>query len=81
MDNPDADREPFALALTADEALVLLECLARAEPAGLLAGLLPAERAVLDRLEAQLERTLVAPFDPRYDALLAAARARLASPP
>ena len=78
MDNPDAVREPITLLLSADDALVLFECLARAEFADLLAGLLPPERLVLARLEGQLERTLVAPLDPHYDEVLAAARQRVA---
>ena len=79
MDNPDAIREPIALALSADEALVLFEWLAHAGPAGQLPGLLPVERLVLDSLEAQLERALVAPLDPQYEVVLAAARQRLAA--
>ena len=79
MDNPDAAREPFTLSLSADEALVLLECLARGDATERIEIQHPAERHVLYSLEAQLERSLVATFDAQYRELLAAARERVAT--
>ena len=65
------------LALGPDEALVLFEFLARFTHDERLAIEHPAEERALWALLGGLERRLVAPLDPRYDELLAAARARL----
>lgn len=68
---------PLPLALSADEALVLFELLTRYEQQKRLAVDDPAEDVVLTRLLGALERHLVAPLDPGYAGLLAAARARV----
>jgi hypothetical protein len=78
MDNPDDSHGPFTLSLSADEALVLFECLARSDDQQRVEIVHPAERHALRTVEGQLERALVATFDARYAELLAAARARLA---
>ena len=65
------------LRLTADEALVLFECLARWEDQGAPALADPAEQQVFYRLSGALERALVAPFRADYAELLSAARARV----
>jgi hypothetical protein len=67
-----------SLALTKSEALVLFELLARIDNAASLTFEHPAERTVLWRLEAELEKTLVEPFSPEYDKLLADARKQVA---
>ena len=65
--------------LTADEALVLFEWLARSSAEeGPASFVNQAEQRVLGTIQTFLERQLVAPFDPRYDELLAAARSNLA---
>jgi hypothetical protein len=68
---------PLTVTLSADEALVVFELLSRYEQDGQLAVADAAEGHVLARLLGALERHLVAPFDPRYPALLAAARTRV----
>jgi hypothetical protein len=65
------------LTLTADQALVLFEWLAREDRKGALPTEHRAEQSVLWEIEAQLEKTLVAPLQPDYEVLLAAARERL----
>ena len=65
------------LTLTADQALVLFEWLAREDRKGALPTEHQAEQNVLWEIEAQLEKTLVAPLQPDYEVLLAAARERL----
>ena len=67
-----------SLALTKSEALVLFELLARIDNAASLKFEHPAEQTVLWRLEAELEKTLVEPFSPEYDKLLADARKQVA---
>jgi hypothetical protein len=65
------------LTLTADQALVLFEWLTREDRKGTLPTEHQAEQYVLWEIEAQLEKSLVAPFQPDYEVLLAAARERL----
>lgn len=65
------------LTLTADQALVLFDWLAREDGKGALPIEHQAEQNVLWEIEAQLEKTLVAPLQTDYEVLLAAARARL----
>lgn len=67
---------PILLKLDGDEALLLFEWLLhRKEQAGLVAD--PCERALLGRLEGQLEEHLVAPFRDDYDEWLRLARERV----
>ena len=68
---------PLAITFTPDEAIVLFELLSRYEQEDRLSIEDRAEDAVLTRLLARIERHLVTPFDPRYAALLEAARARI----
>ena len=77
VQNPDAAQEPLLVALSADEALVLFELLARSDEAQLLGGIEPAEERVLWRVEAQLQKALVSPFREEYRTILAAARVRI----
>ena len=65
---------PAVLHLSADEALVLFEFLARVDYEERLAFADAAEERVLTTLLGQLEKQLVAPFDSGYTALLARAR-------
>jgi hypothetical protein len=66
------------LELSADEALVLFEWLARTSDAGHPMPFADeAERRVLDNVLCLLERVLVEPFSAQYDSLLEAARSRL----
>jgi hypothetical protein len=67
------------LSLTNDEALVLFEWLSREDGRSALPIEHPAEQKVLWRLEAQLERTLVEPFQADYSASVSAARERVLS--
>ncbi|MCT7372633.1 hypothetical protein A7R75_26885 [Mycolicibacterium llatzerense] len=69
------NRQPVTLELTADEALVLFEWLARTSQAHApLPFDDPAEQQVLWNLEAALERILVEPFRSDYRTLLHLAR-------
>ena len=77
MQPPPFLETPLELPLAPDEALVLFEFLSRYEAQDRLSIDDPAEDHVLTQLLARLERHLVAPFDPRYAELLAAARARI----
>lgn len=72
-----ASAHSVPVVLSADEALVLFDMLARSGDAGALVVEHPAEEQVLWRFEGALERQLVAPFDPDYAAQLAAAQARI----
>ncbi len=65
------------LTLTADQALVLFEWLAREDGTGTLPIKHQSEQNVLWEIQAQLEKTLVVPLRPDYEVLLAAARERL----
>ena len=66
------------LELSADEALVLFEWLARTSDAGHPMPFADeAERRVLGNVLCLLERVLVEPFSAEYDSLLQAARSRL----
>lgn len=65
------------LTLTRDQAVVLFEWLARCNEEEGFGIEDPAEQRVLWDLEASLESTLVEPFKPEYEQLLAAARARV----
>lgn len=72
--------EHVTLNLTRDEAIVFFEWLSRfnAEEGRQFED--QAERRVLWNLEASLESTLVEPFKPDYDQILAAARSRVRDP-
>jgi len=65
------------ISLTADQALVLFEWLTREDGKGALPTEHQAEQNVLWEIEAQLEKSLVEPLRPDYEALLVAARERL----
>ena len=56
---------PISLTFSPDEALVLFEFVVRSDNAESLPVIDHAEQIVLWRLEAQLEKSLVEPFDPR----------------
>lgn len=68
----------IALELTNDQALVLFELFASAPESGQLTPRHSSEQNALWAIEAQLEKALSEPFDPNYQALLEAARKRLA---
>lgn len=70
----------LSLHLTADEAIVLFEWLARFHGSGDASFQDQAEQRALWNLECMLERDLVAPLRDDYDELLAAARDRLRDP-
>lgn len=72
--------KPVTLTLSRDEAIVLFEWLHRfnAEEGHRFED--QAEERVLWNLEASLESTLVEPFKPEYDEILAAARSRVRDP-
>jgi hypothetical protein len=72
--------DAVSLDLTADEALVLYEFLARYTNSDQLETVDQAEQRALWNLCAMLERSLVAPFDADYAAQLALARGRLRDP-
>jgi len=67
--------------ISTDEALVLDALLATLNDRGPLNITHPAELRALWNLHAALEKVLVEPFQPDYDQLLAAARARLTDAP
>ena len=67
------------LRLSHDEALVAFELLARFEETNALSLQHNAEFLVLSTLSGQLQKLLVEPFEASYSALLAEARARVAS--
>ncbi len=67
----------LSLFLSQDEALVLFEVLARFQETDKLSLVNNAEFIALSRVSAQLDKLLVAPFDPNYLNLLAEARTRL----
>lgn len=73
------DAENLVLKLTSDEALVLFEFLHRFEESDELSLEHVAEYIALLRVSAQLDKSLVAPFDPAYVSLLEGARARLSA--
>lgn len=66
-----------SIELTADEALVLFEWLARFNEKVDAAFEDEAEQRVLFDLESKLESSLTAPLEPNYQALLATARSRV----
>jgi hypothetical protein len=75
-------REGVTLELTADEALVLFDWLARASDAGHPVPFVDhAEQRVLWDIECMLERVLVEPFSADYALLLEAARSRIRGDP
>jgi len=74
------ENEPVTIDLTPDEALVLFDFLSRYNDSDRLETVDQAEQRVLWDLCASLERVLVAPFDPKYVELLAAARDRVRDP-
>jgi hypothetical protein len=67
--------KPVTIELTGDEALVLFEWLAKLDEAKLVEA--EAEKRVLWRLEAALERVLVEPLARNYDQLVEQARQRI----
>jgi hypothetical protein len=67
----------LVLELTADQALVLFEWLARFNQKDDVAFEDDAERRVLFDLESKLESSLTAPLEPNYKDLLAVARSRV----
>jgi hypothetical protein len=69
--------EQVTIRLSSDQALVLYELLSRFDQEEELSIEDRAEERVLGDVHAQLEKALVAPFDPRYEELVAAARDRL----
>ena len=69
-----------SLDLSEDEALVLFEFLTRYGESDRLEIADQAEQRALWNLCANLEKTLVEPFDPGYGELLVAARGRLRAP-
>jgi hypothetical protein len=69
-----------ALALTADQALVLFDILAElSDGSRMRISLNEAEKGVLNHLEASLEAVLVEPFKENYRELVLQAHARLVS--
>ena len=68
------------LEISREEALVLFEWLSRFNKAEDVIFADQAEQRVLWDIEAMLESTLVEPFDPKYDELLEAARAKVRDP-
>jgi len=75
---PSESRGEVSLTMSSDEALVLFDWLARTSDATHPVPFAdPAEQLVLWNLEALLERVLVAPLKPDYDALLDDARRRM----
>lgn len=69
------------ISLTADQALVLFEWLAREDGKGGLSVDHQAEQCVLWNIEAQLEKALVEPLQPDYADKVASARERLVAGP
>jgi hypothetical protein len=69
--------ETIPITLTPDEALVLFERLSTLDKADSLPAEDSAEEKVFWSIIAQLEKVLVEPFHPKYDDLLAEAKARL----
>ncbi len=69
--------DAVAVQLTPDEALILFDWLGRFNESGDGTFRDQAEQRVLWDIQAALESSLVAPLDPQYDRLLAAARDRV----
>jgi hypothetical protein len=69
--------DEISLAMGRSEALVLFEMLAAFSTQPVLKISSPAERLALVRLHGALEKTLVEPFMPNYEAVIDEARARL----
>ena len=67
------------LSLTQDQALVLFEFFARFQDSNRLRLHNNAEFLALSAIAAQIEKSLVQPFGPRYGELLKQAQARLAA--
>jgi len=75
---PSESRGEVSLTMSANEALVLFDWLARTSDATHPVPFAdPAEQLVLWNVEALLERVLVAPLTPDYDVLLDDARRRV----
>jgi hypothetical protein len=72
--------DKVTLEISREEALVFFEWLARFNKAEDVAFADQAEQRVLWDIEAMLESALVEPFDPKYDELLEAARAKVRDP-
>jgi len=66
--------DAVAIQLTPDEALVVFDWLSRFNESGDGTFRDQAEQRVLWDIQAALESSLVAPLDPQYDRILAAAR-------
>lgn len=71
--------KPIEIRLTQDEALVLFEFFARFEETNRLRLMNNAEFIALSRISAQLDRSMVQPFQPDYGELLEAATQRLSN--
>jgi hypothetical protein len=71
--------ETVTLTLTPDQALVLFEFFARFQDTDRLAFAHVAEYLALTRIAAQIDKAVVAMFDPEYTELLAAARDRVSA--
>lgn len=69
--------QPVQLELTEDEALVLFEFLARFDDSDTLSLVDQAEERMLWNLHCRLQKQLVEIFDPNYETMVEAARARL----
>ena len=67
--------KPVTIELSGDEALVLFEWLAKLDEAELVEG--EAEKRVVWRVEAALERVLAQPFERNYGELVEQARQRV----
>jgi hypothetical protein len=70
--------ESVTITLSHDEALVLFEFFARFDESDDFTLRNTAEYLAFSRISAQLDKALVEPFKPDYNALLSAARDRLA---
>lgn len=69
----------YTLSVTEDEALVLFEFFYRFDETEKLQFAHAAEYLALQRVSAQIDKTTSAMFSPKYGALLAAARERIAA--
>jgi hypothetical protein len=65
------------VSLDENESLVLFELLTQRQESGSPLSQDPADQLVLSRLQAALQRQLVAPFDPAYNSLVSDARAKI----
>ncbi len=70
-------RNNIQIELTNDEALVLFEHLSQLDDTGSLPVADHAEELVLGKIQCQLEKALVEPFDPKYKDLILEAKAKV----